>query len=222
MGWIDEDGLLQPHTGDILRVHYDLRPDDYGPLKTDSGLPAILIWHLTGAYMPPTAHDSVHDGSEGMAQRIAEQRARYYAHGILSTDGVFHQNVHLNRSAIAVSGSWQGRETNRIATHVEVCNLGYVRATGEMPGGHKVDLDRDDLRQHGHLMWDVLTPQQASAIIELADAWRQWTLAAVDDCLRGHQDVNPADGHADPGPELRQYLDTVVRAHLEAMTLEVA
>jgi len=219
MAWVDEDGLLQAHTGDILRVHYDLRPHDYGPLETTSGLPEILVWHLTGTRRAESCHDSVCDGSEGMATRIEDGTARCYGHGLLASDGWFHQSIPFNRSAIAVSGMWHGKEVNHVGTHIEVTNLGFVRPSGEMPGGVPVDLEREDLRQHGRLAWQMLPPQQASAIIEIADAWRQWTRRAVEDCLRGHADVNPADGHADPGPELRAYLDTVVRSHLEAMEI---
>lgn len=217
MAWIDEDGLLQPHSGDVLGVHFDLRERDYGPLLTPTGKPLILVWHLTGNYRPETCDDGLSDGSEGMATRI-ENGARYYAHAILDCAGVFHQAVHFNRSAIAVSGSWKGHEVNRIANHVEVTNLGYVRPNGKMPGGHPVDLERDDLRSHGRLAWEMLTPKQQSAILEFAEAWHLWSEVPIADCLRGHCDVNPSDGHADPGDELRPFLDTAVRAHLEALT----
>lgn len=213
MAYIDEDGLVQPEPGDVLKVTHLLREHDYGELL--GGRPQLLVWHLTGNYLPLGANTAERDGTAGMAQRIAAGTARYYAHGYLGRDGVLHQVVPFTRAAIHVSGKWQGQEINRLSTGIEVTNLGYVRPSGQMPGGHHVDLTRDDLRTHGKLAWQALTAYQLSAILELAVAWRRWTHAAVEDCLRGHADVNPGDGHADPGPELRAFLDGPVRAKLE-------
>lgn len=215
MAEIDADGLLQPQPGDILRVKFCLRQSDYGALESDR--PMILVWHLTGGVIPFGANTADRDGTAGMAERIEAGKSKFYAHAYLSRDGTLYQVVPFNRAAIHVSGKWQGTETNRCSTGIEVTNLGYVRPTGQMPGGHPVNLERADLRRHGMLWWQMLTTAQNSAILEIAEAWRRWTGAAVEDCIRGHADVRPEDHHADPGAELRPYLDSVVRAHLEAM-----
>lgn len=215
MAQIDSYGLLSHDAGDVLRVDYKLRESDYGPLQTPEGLPLELIWHLTGNWIPEECESGTCDGAEGMAKRIASGQARYYGHGLLDRGGVFHQNVRFDRSAIAVSGSLNGVQINHLATHIEVVNFGYANKLGVIPGGAKIDPERDDARQHGSQYWQMLTVEQNCAIVEIALAWRDWAMVPVSDCLRGHVDVRPQDGHVDPGPELRAYLDTVVRSKLE-------
>ena len=214
MAHIDDRGLLWPDQGDSLFVTHLLRGSDFGPLVTNDGKPDILIWHLTGNRIPHGADTAAMDGTAGMAKRIANGTARYYAHVYLGRDGHAFQVVPFLRSAIHVAGRWQGRETNRISSGVEVTNAGYCTPQGKAPG-FTVDPTRDDYRSHGLQLWQMLTIQQNTAVIEIAEAWRKWTGAEVADCIRGHHDVDTASSHIDPGPELRAFLDGPVKAHLE-------
>ena len=214
MAYIDAEGLFWPEPGDILKVEHRLRKSSYAEIE--GGKPSILVFHLTGNHIPLGCDTSASDGTKGMAGRVSAGTAKYYAHGYLGRDGWLWQTVPLTRAAIHVAGRWEGRETNRIATGIEVTNLGYVNAaTGQGPG-FKVTPSRADLREHGSQAWHILSEPQNSAIIELAAAWRAWSGARVVDCLRGHQDVDPGSTHMDPGPELRAFLDGPVRSHLES------
>lgn len=214
MAHFDERGLLWSDDGDVVQVSHLLRGSDYGPISTPDARPQILVWHLTGNRIPAGADDSDHDGTAGMAKRVAAGTARYYAHGYLGRDGRLFQVLPMVRSALHVAGSWLGHETNRIASGIEVTNAGYCHLNGRAPG-FQVDPKRQDYRAHGSMLWHMLTLAQNSAILEIAEAWKLWTGAEVDDCLRGHHDVDTGSSHIDPGPELRAYLDGPVRAHLE-------
>jgi N-acetyl-anhydromuramyl-L-alanine amidase AmpD len=220
MAYVDRNGLLWSEQGDVLGVEHLMRGSDFGPLKTPDAKPEILVWHLTGHRVPFGANDSKRDGTEGMAKRVAAGSARYYAHGYLGRDGMLFQVLPFTRSAIHVAGRWRGQETNRISNGIEVSNAAYCRTNGKAPG-FEVDPEREDYRAHGALLWQMLTEPQNSAILELAEAWQRWTRADVDDCLRGHHDVDPDSSHIDPGPELRAYLDGPVKAHLERTRAEV-
>jgi len=216
MARIDDNGLLFSEPGDVLKVEHRLRVSNFGALLDPK--PAILVWHLTGNSIPHGADDSAHDGTQGMALRIFEGTARYYAHGYLGRDGVLWQVVPFTRAAIHVAGNWKGREVNRLSNGIEVTNAGWAHLDGKAPG-FEVDPSRDDYRQHGCLLWQMLTAAQNTAVLELAEAWRLWTGAAVDDCLRGHHDVDTDSTHSDPGPDFRSLLLGPVKTHLEAMTL---
>lgn len=214
MATIDHNGLVWQDAGDLLVVEHKLRVNDYGPLVTPDGLPALLVWHLTGNRIPAGANDSDHDGTHGMAKRVAEGAVRYYAHGYLGRDGHLFQVCPFTRAAIHVAGRWRGRETNRISTGIEVTNAAYCHLDGKAPG-FTVNPEREDYRAHGALLWQMLTTAQNTAILELAEAWQRWTSAEIDDCIRGHHDVDVDSSHIDPGPELRAFLDGPVKAHLE-------
>lgn len=217
MARIDQSGLMWPDDGDVLQVVHHVRMRDYGRLQTPNGMPSMLVWHLTGNVMPAGCDASSCDGSQSMDGRIASGTARFYAHGLLGRDGVFWQQIPFVRSAIAVSGRLNGVEINHLANHVEVVNVGYAHADdGDVPGGAHIDPTREDFRRHNRLVWQMLTAQQLSAILEMAPAWMAWSGNNPEDCIRGHVDVNPQDGHVDPGPELRAFLDGPVLAKLEA------
>jgi len=216
MARIDANGLIFSEPGDVLKVEQRLRVANYGTLLEPK--PSILIWHLTGNWIPLGANDSAHDGTQSMVGRIFAGAAKYYASAYLGRDGVLWQVVPFLRAAIHVAGKWQGREVNRISNGIEITNAGWAHLDGKAPG-FEVDPQREDFRQHGNLLWQMLTFQQNSAVIEIADAWRRWTGAAVDDCLRGHHDVDQDSSHVDPGPDFRPFLLGPVKAHLEAMTL---
>lgn len=215
MAHVDERGLIWSDEGDVLRVEHALRSSDYGAITTADGRPDLLVWHITGNDIPSGCDDSAHDGTKGMAGRIAAGTARYYAHAYLGREGRLYQVVPFLRSAIHVAGRWAGRETNRISTGIEVTNFGYCHTDGKAPG-FVIKLPREDARLHGTLYWQMLTAAQNTAVMELAAAWRDWTGADVADCIRGHHDVDTDSSHIDPGPELRAWLDGAVRAHLEA------
>lgn len=215
MAYIDDRGLLWTEPGDSLYVTHLLRGGDYGPIATADGKPDVLAWHLTGNRIPAGADTAAMDGTAGMAKRIADGKARYYAHVYLGRDGHAFQVVPFLRSAIHVAGRWNGKETNRISNGVEVTNAGYCHPNGKAPG-FTVNLPREDYRSHGALMWQMLTFAQNTAVLELAAAWHKWTKADVDDCIRGHHDLDTSSSHIDPGPELRAFLDGPVRARLEA------
>lgn len=216
MAYIDEDGWLWTDAGDVLQVEHRPRPHDYGPLI--GGHPEILVWHLTGNRIPAGCESSSCDGTDGMTTRIATEKARYYAHAMLGRDGKLVQNIPFVRAAIHVAGQWDGHETNRIANGIEVTNLAYAHADdGDFPGGKPIDPEREDMRPHGKLTWQMLTFEQNTAIIELAEAWFLWAKRPVADCLRGHHDVDTDSSHIDPGPELRAFLDGPVKAHLEGL-----
>jgi hypothetical protein len=214
MAYIDDRGLLWADPGDCLSVTHLLRGSDFGPLVTADGKPDIHVYHLTGNRIPFRADTAETDGTAGMSKRVANGTARYYAHGYLGRDGHLFQVVPFLRSAIHVAGRWRGRETNRISTGLEVTNAGHCKTNGQAPG-FVVDPNREDYRAHGALLWQMLTLAQNSAILEYAEAWFKWTRANVDDCLRGHHDVDTDSSHIDPGPELRAFLDGPVKAHLE-------
>jgi len=57
MAWVDEDGLLQAHTGDVLRVNYDLRDGDCG------------LWDV----LPRLAFDNASDGLFGNAESFSQK-----------------------------------------------------------------------------------------------------------------------------------------------------
>jgi hypothetical protein len=216
MAYIDDKGLLWTDPGDVMFVTHLLRSKDYGPLTTADGKPDIHVYHLTGNRIPFGADTAGSDGTAGMAKRASDGTARYYPHCYMGRDGHVFQVVPFNRSAIHVAGRWQGRETNRISTGLEVTNAAYCHPDGKSPG-FTVRLPREDYRSHGALLWQMLTEAQNSAILEYAEAWHRWTNAGVEDCLRGHHDVDTDSSHIDPGPELRAFLDGPVRAHLERM-----
>jgi len=216
MARIDDNGLIFSEPGDIVKVEQRLRVANYGALI--EAKPEILIHHLTGNRIPFGANDSAHDGTQSMVGRIFAGAAKFYASAYLGRDGVLWQVVPFVRAAIHVAGKWNGKEVNRISNGIEVTNTGYAHLDGKAPG-FTIDPTREDFRQHGNLIWHMLTEPQNSAIIEIADAWRRWTGAAVEDCLRGHHDVDTDSSHIDPGPELRALLDGPVKAHLEAMAL---
>lgn len=219
MAYVDQSGLMWPEPGDRLTVEHRLRPHDYGALI--GGHPEILVWHLTGNRIPEDCADSVCDGTEGMGKRVADEKARYYAHAYLGRDGKLVQVVPFTRAAIHVAGHFDGHQTNRIANGIEVTNFGYAHADdGDFPGGKPIDPDREDARPHGRLTWQMLTIEQNSAILEIAEGWMLWAQRPVVDCLRGHHDMDPDSSHIDPGPELRAFLDGPVRAHLERVTAE--
>lgn len=213
MAYIDHNGLFWSEPGDVLSVEHELRPHDYGALI--GGHPEILVWHLTGNRIPEGCEAASCDGTDGMVDRIEAEAARYYAHAYLGRGGEFNQVVPFTHAAIHVAGKWKGSEVNRISTGIEVTNLGYAHADDGDAPGFKVDPARADLRPHGKLTWQMLTTAQNSAIIEIAEAWMLWSQRPVEDCLRGHHDVDLDSSHIDPGPELRAFLDGPVKAHLE-------
>lgn len=206
MAHIDETGLLWENEGDVLRVTHLLRVQDYGPLLTPR--PLILVWHLTGNRIPEGANAASTDGTNSMASRVADGTARYYAHLYLGRDGAAVQTTNLLRSAIHVAGRWQGYETNRISTGIEVTNAGYTKL--DQP-----ESSRRDYRVHGRLAWQMLTAEQQTAMLELAEAWQVWAGAAPEDCIRGHHDVDPNSSHVDPGPEEGAFLRGPVLARLQ-------
>jgi hypothetical protein len=215
VAYIDEDGWLWPEPGDVLTVEHKPRPHDYGVIV---GVAEWLVWHLSGNRIPEGCESSSCDGTDGMTKRIAEETARYYANGMLGRDGKFVQSVPFTHAAIHVAGSFKGKVINRVSNGIEVNNFGYAHADdGDFPGGRPIDPDREDARPHGNLTWEMLTFKQNTAIIEIADAWKRKTGRPVEDCLRGHHDIAPDSSHIDPGPELRDFLDGPVRAHLETI-----
>jgi hypothetical protein len=218
MARIDDNGLLFSEPGDVLKVEHSLRPHDYGALETDDCLPLLLAFHLTGNLIPFGSNDADHDGTRGMAGRIAAGTAKYYAHLYLGRDAHAFQVVPFTRCAIHIAGKYEGKEINKIASGIEVANLGYARPNGQAPG-FAVDPTREDLVQNGPHLWQMLTEQQNSAILELTEAWRRWTRRPVADCIRGHHDLDPDSSHVDPGPLLRAFLDGPVKTHLEGILL---
>ena len=200
--------------GDVLKVEHKPRATDYGPLICGPR-PLIQVWHLSGNRVPEGCDSSSCDGTDSMGKRVASGTARYYAHGNLGRDGKLIQEVPLVRCAIHVAGKFKGYETNRISSGWEVTNAAYAHADDGDAPGFKIDLERDDFLPLGRLTWQMLTAPQNTAIIEMSLAWQAWTGAAVEDCIRGHHDVDTDSSHVDPGPILRPFLDTVVKARLE-------
>jgi hypothetical protein len=214
----DDAGLLWDEPGDFLKVEHLIRKKDYGDLLTADGLPDILAWHLSGNNIPLGCNTSSKDGTRGMAGRVASGAAKYYGSLYLGRDAWAAQVVPFRRCAIAIAGRYQGREVNRIANHIEVTNLGWTKLDGKGPG-FTIDPDREDMRESSGHLWQMLTLVQNSAVLEIGEAWRRWTKRAVDDCLRGHHDLDPDSTHSDPGPDFRPFLLGPLRAHLEVMEL---
>ncbi|HEY6009208.1 MAG TPA: N-acetylmuramoyl-L-alanine amidase, partial [Geobacteraceae bacterium] len=213
MAYVDDSGLLWAEPGDRLRVEHKLRAHDYGPLV--GGRPEWLIWHLTGNRIPEGCAASSCDGTDGMAGRVASGSAKYYAHAYLGRDGTLVQVVPFIHAAIHVAGSFQGKVVNRTSNGIEVTNWAYAHADDGDAPGFKIDPDRPDALPLGRLTWQMLSIAQNTAIPEIAEAWMKWTGRPVEDCIRGHHDVDTDSSHVDPGPILRPYLDGPVRAHLE-------
>lgn len=210
---IDETGLVWSEPGDVWQWVHRIRPHDYGPILTER--PLGCVWHLTGNRIAETCEASSCDGTEGMSGRAADGTARYYPNGYVGRDGHAIQVVPFTRCAIHVAGKFMGHETNRVTNGLEITNVAYARLDGHAPG-FEIDPERHDFRQHGRMLWQMLTAQQLSGMLEFAPVWQEWSGARPEDCVLGHHDVDTDSSHVDPGPEEGDFLRGPVLAKIYA------
>lgn len=217
MAHIGEDGILVADPGDTVKVIVQLRGGTYyGPFTTPTGKPDGVVVHATGNLIPYGANTASTDGTTGMAKRVANGSARYYAHVYLSRDGVAYQVAPFNVAAIHTEGSYQGRESNKHLAGIEVTNLAYTSKSGVFPSSEplKIDPTRDDMElgPDGKL-WQRPTAIQMAALGDVLFALKAYGGMADDQLVLQHGVIG-SGGHYDKSPLLdaEHVLPFVVRA----------
>lgn len=219
MAYIDDDGLIwaEPQKGDVLRIAHVLRPD-YGPLKLPA--PVLISNHTTARWMP--------DGQTHFPLGMPEIGARVkkrpnYATVYVFRDGEGVQCVKYGRSCIATEGSvivsGKRYETNRVAFQVEWDNWGSCDRKGFRGEGSPTvnpkrgDAVRNDPREYPGEFWQNVTETQARAVAEIYAAVIAKSGMRPEDAFHGHYEL-ARKRHTDPGPQVIQWMETVVAPYL--------
>ena len=217
--YVDNDGWLVNEAGDTAKIIKLPRATNYGPLRTTSGKPIIFVHHCTATLAPLGADVSDRDGTAGMAKRVANGTAKYYAHVYLGRDGQAYQMVPFTRAAISVEGSFKfdvppeakGKENNRIAASMEWTGWGGTKDQA------KKDLTgRADMKLVGKWFWQIPTLTQAKAAGEITKAVVKWSDMDPEAAFYGHKQIG-SGAHADPGPVILGALDVIGRPMLGLM-----